>query len=269
MTSTAPGGVEAAVGEFLSAVCVQPATGGGYVGAASDRPGDYVFGGVILAQAVSAACRTAPEGRRVHSFHGHFLRPVGTGAPLDWAVDTVREGSSFATRQVTGSQGGKAAFTGVASFCADTEGYDYDIPPGSPIPAPEDLAPEPDDGVFEVRPAGPVTEPDGSYRSTWRAWFRTPPLPGDPALHATLLAFLSDITRTSGRPHRLEGTVEGMISLDHAIWFHRPARVDDWLFYDVLPVVNAGGRSMLRGSVYGPDGRLVATMAQEMLLRYP
>ena len=270
MTSTAPQGPAARVSEFLDALCVTPSGGGdGYLGPASDRPGDYVFGGVIVAQAVNAACHTAPDGRRIHSFHGHFLRPVGTDEPLHWSVDTVRDGTTFATRQVTGSQRGRTAFLGVASFCADTDGYEYDIRPGSAIPPPDELEPEADDGVFEVRPAGVVTEPDGTFRSTWRAWFRAPALPDDLAVHATLLAFLTDITRTSGRPHRLEGTVEGMISLDHAVWFHRPARMDDWLFYDVAPVINAGGRGMLRGSVYGPDRRLVASMAQEMLIRRP
>ena len=115
---------------------------------------------------------------------------------------------------------------------------------------------------------GPTAErADGTRESTHRMWFRIPAdLPDDEHLHTALLGFASDWTGVGGRPLHLDGDIEGMISLDHAVWFHRPARADEWLFYDVHSLVNAGGRGLLRGVMRDEEGRVVVSVAQEMRL---
>jgi acyl-CoA thioesterase II len=145
------------------------------------------------------------------------------------------------------------------------------IPEG--VPLPEEF-PEPDRPGQAVFPwdewwLGPsALRPDGTREATHRHWFRLPrPLDDDPHLHAALLGYATDWTGVGGRPHHLEGDVTGMISLDHAAWFHRPARADDWLLHDVQSLVNAGGRGTLRGVIRDRHGLIVASMAQEMLLQ--
>ena len=125
------------------------------------------------------------------------------------------------------------------------------------------------DGPWEVRWLGPsALRPDGTREATHRHWFRFPrALDDDPHVHAALLGYASDWTGIGGRPLALEGDTTGMISLDHAAWFHRPARVDEWLLQDVQSLVNAGGRGTLRGVIRNVEGQIVVSMAQEMLLR--
>jgi acyl-CoA thioesterase-2 len=122
---------------------------------------------------------------------------------------------------------------------------------------------------LDEREAGTVLEADGSYRSTRRVWLRVPDrLPDDPDVHATVAAFISDMTGTSFRPLSFEEWGRHTdASLDHAVWLHRPFRVDEWLLYDLQAVVNAGGRSFVRGSLFASDGRLCLSMAQELLIR--
>lgn len=165
------------------------------------------------------------------------------------------------------------------SFTADTEGYVYDlsgIPAG--VPRPGDLPePEPWPGDADPEDVGPWDErwigpspvrPDGTREATHRHWFRLPrPLGEDPHLHTALLGYATDWTGVGGRPLDLDGDTTGMISLDHAAWFHRPARADDWHLQDVQSLVNAGGRGTLRGVIRDTEGHIVASMSQEMLLR--
>jgi acyl-CoA thioesterase-2 len=263
---------QAAIDEFLDVLRHEP-RGYMWVGRTPDWFGPVVFGGVGLALTISAACRDAPVGSRMHSLHAHFLRPVQGGQEIVFRSDVVKAGRSFNLHRVTASQDGKPVITMTYSFTADTDGYEYDlsgIPDG--VPPPEDL-PEPDDtehdiGPWDVRWLGPSPmRLDGTREATHRHWFRLPrALDDDPHLHTALLGYATDWTGIGGRPLHLEGDTTGMISLDHAAWFHRPARADEWLLQDVQSLVNAGGRGTLRGVIRNTQGLIVASMAQEMLL---
>ncbi|HEY1650320.1 MAG TPA: acyl-CoA thioesterase domain-containing protein [Acidimicrobiales bacterium] len=232
--------------------------------------GDRTFGGMVVAQALHAAIQTARPGVDVHSLHGYFLRPTPPGAETTHVVELVRDGRSFSTRQVTSQVEGKDTFRLTCSFHASEEGDEYQLPMESDVPTPNDVegfeAPFP----FDVRELG-VTErrADGTFQSTRRCWFRTrEPLPDDPAMHACLLTYFSDMTGASFRPLSL-GTwgTHTDASLDHAVWFHRPGRADTWNLFDIHTVVNAGGRAAIRATMHGEDGTLHLSMAQELLIR--
>jgi len=186
----------------------------------------------------------------------------------------VKAGRTFCLHRVTATQDDKPAITMMCSFTADTDGYVYDLsgipddvllPDGLPEPEPFDGEPAP----WDVRWIGPSAErADGTREATHRHWFRIPrPLADDPHLHTALLGYATDWTGIGGRPLHLDGDTTGMISLDHAAWFHRFARADEWLLQDVQSLVNAGGRGTLRGVIRDTSGRIVASMAQEMLLQ--
>ena len=260
--------IESVIAETIEFVCVRPA-GSDWVGDAPSWFGERLFGGFVVAQSVYAATRNAPEGRRIHSIHGYFLRPVMAGQPLSYRVVPIRDGRSLAMRQLEATQSGSPVFWMMCSFTADTDGYEYELPMGQDVPGPDEVSVSMGPGPWEIAGVGPTPpDADGTRKSTHRAWFRIPaPLPDDPHLHAALIAFVTDITGTGGRPLHLEGDITGMISVDHAAWFHRPLRADEWLYYDVHSLVNAGGRGLLRGTIYGPDRRLAASVAQEMILR--
>lgn len=244
-----------------------------WVGRTPDWFGPVVFGGIGLALTVSAACAEAPAGSRLHSLHAHFLRPVRGGEEIAFRNEVVKPGRTFNLHRVTAEQEGKPVLSMTCSFTADTDGgYVYDvsgIPDG--VPFPDAIAEESrdDEGPWDARWLGPSElRPDGTREATHRHWFRLPrSLDDDVHLHAALLGYATDWTGIGGRPLHLDGDTTGMISLDHAAWFHRPARVDQWLLQDVQCLVNAGGRGTLRGVIRNLDGAIVASMAQEMLLR--
>jgi acyl-CoA thioesterase-2 len=264
---------QSAVDEFLDLLRYER-QGDRWVGRTPDWYGPVVFGGVGLALTVSAACCDAPPRSRLHSLHAHFLRPVQGGRDIVFHTDVLKAGRTFNLHVVTATQDDKPVITMTCSFTDDTDGYVYDlsgIPDGTPFP--DDL-PEPDDddygpGPWDVRWLGPSElRPDGSREATHRHWFRfARKLDDDPHLHTALLGYATDWTGVGGRPLHLDGDTTGMISLDHAAWFHRPARADEWLLQDVQSLVNAGGRGTLRGVLRGTDGHIVASMAQEMLLQ--
>jgi acyl-CoA thioesterase-2 len=245
-----------------------------WVGRTPDWYGPVVFGGVVLLLTTTAACRDAPDGARLHSLHAHFLRPVQGGREIAFRSEVVKAGRAFQLHLVTASQDDKPVVTMTCSFTSDTDGYVYDlsgIPDGVLLPdeLPEDEPFEGEVGPWDVRWLGPSPErPDGTREATHRHWFRLPrDLGDDPHLHTALLAYATDWTGIGGRPLHLDGDTTGMISLDHAAWFHRPARADEWLLQDVQSLVNAGGRGTLRGVIRTMEGRIVASMGQEMLLR--
>jgi len=239
-----------------------------WIGEAPGWFGDYLFGGFVIAQAIIAATRNAPTGRRLHSMHAYFLRPVAAAGVLSYRVRELREGRAFTTRHLEAAQDDKPVLDMSCSFTADTDGYVYDLPAGRDVPSPAELAVEQGPGPWVAAYLGPTPpRDDGTRQSTHRMWFRVPAqLPDDGHLHTALLGFASDWTGIGGRPLHLEGDTTGMVSLDHAAWFHRPARADGWLFYDVHSLVNAGGRGLLRGSMRDPAGRVVVSVAQEMRL---
>jgi len=232
--------------------------------------GGRTFGGMVVAQALSAAAQTAPERLEVHSLHGYFLRPTSPGARTTHVVDAVRDGRSFSTRGVVSEVEGKETFRMTCSFHLPEPGDDYQLPVGPGIPPPGEVdgfeAPFP----FDIRELGATEQRgDGTYRSTRRCWFRTrEPLPDDPTVHACLLAYFSDMTGAAFRPLSLHtwGTHTDA-SLDHAVWFHRPWRADRWSIFDLHALVNAGGRATVRATMHGEDGSLHLSMAQELLIR--
>jgi acyl-CoA thioesterase II len=264
---------QAAIDEFLD-LLRHERRGDLWLGRTPDWYGPVVFGGVGLAVTISAACRDAPAGSRLHSLHAHFLRPVRAGCEIAFQTEVIKAGRAFCLHLVTASQDAKPVITMTCSFTADTDGYVYDlsgIPDGVPLPA---ALPEPDDnddeiGPWDVRWVGPSPlRSDGTREATHRHWFRLPRvLDDDPHLNTALVGYATDWTGIGGRPLHLEGDTTGMISLDHAAWFHRPACADEWLLQDVQSLVNAGGRGTLRGVIRDTQGHIVASMAQEMLLQ--
>ena len=265
---------QAAIDDFLD-VLRHERRGDTWVGRTPDWYGPVVFGGVGLALTISAGCGDAPAGSRLHSLHAHFLRPVQGGHEIVFRSDVVKAGRTFNLHHVTASQDDKPVITMTCSFTTDIDGYEYNlsgIPDG--VAQPEDL-PEADDasedevGPWDVRWIGPSPmRADGTRDATHRHWFRLPRvLDDDPHLHAALLGYATDWTGVGGRPLHLDGDTTGMISLDHSAWFHRPARADSWLLQDVQSLMNAGGRGTLRGVIRNPQGLIVASMAQEMLLQ--
>jgi len=259
-----------ALAQTLEFLIVRPhATDAGrWTGSTPDWFGEYLFGGLVIAQAISAATRNAPAGCRLHSLHAYFLRPVRAMSEVEYLSRPLREGRAFAAHQLEATQDGKPVLNMSYSFTTDTDGYVYDLP-GLEDPPPVSALPvEQGPGPWVEAPVGPTpAASDGTRTSTHRMWFRVPSeLPDDPHLHTALLGFATDWTGIGGRPLDLEGDTQGMVSLDHAAWFHRPARADDWLFYDVHSLVNAGGRGLLRGVIRDEHGKVVISVAQEMRL---
>ena len=250
-----------------------------------------VFGGQVLAQALVAAARTVEAGRTPHSLHGYFILPGDVHAPIVYFVDTLRDGRSFTTRQVTAIQHGRAIFNMSSSFHGVEDGPEHqmkmpDVPPPEDLPSELELAravsdriPEPrrtlftQERPFEVRRVRSLDffapEPQPAVR---RAWFRAVgEMPDDPLVHQSVLAYASDygLLGTALLPHGLSFNRPELqaASLDHAIWFHRPFRADEWLLYASDSPSASGARGFTRGTIFTRDGRLVASAVQEGLLR--
>jgi acyl-CoA thioesterase II len=251
-----------------------------------------VFGGQVAGQALVAAGRTVDSldgpPKLVHSLHAYFLRPGDPRIPILYQVDRIRDGRSFATRRVAAIQRGEAIFSLSASFHVEEEGVNHQAPMPE-APDPETLADwrsrmspsiDEDGGVFE-RPKAidmrPVDEPirvrpDEAVRAPrYRVWFRANgKLPDDPLVHACVVAYASDLTLldTTMLPHGLIWAGAGsQASLDHAMWFHRPFRADDWLLYDQLSPSASGGRGLATGTIFTRAGTLVVSVVQEGLIR--
>ena len=260
---------EVSVAELVELFDVQE-VGGLWVGESPDWWGEIQFGGIVMGQALVAAARTGPPGSRVHSVHCYFLRPTLTGPSISYQVTLLKDGRRFATRAVEAVQSGKKVFTMICSLANDAgedpNDYGARLDPG--IPGPDSFTAENVPGPWDSRIVGATPAgPDGLRESTRRSWVRvTDRLPDDPVLHDALVLYASDRTGTASRPLDLEGDDTLMMSLDHAVWFHRRTRVDEWLFYDVHALVNAGGRGLVRGSIFGSDGQLAASVTQEVLL---
>lgn len=229
-----------------------------------------VFGGMVVGQALNAAMQTVSAPFQVHSLHGYFLRPTSPGSKTSHTVESVRDGRSFSTRQVTSEVEGKETFRMTCSFHAPEDGDRYQLPMAPSVPLPGDVEGFEEPFPFDVRELGTTERrEDGTFESTRRCWFRSrQPLPDDPAVHASFLAYFSDMTGASFRPHSLGvwGTHTDA-SLDHALWFHCPWRADVWSLFDIHALVNAGGRATIRATMHGEDGTLHLSMAQELLIR--
>lgn len=251
----------------------------------------YVFGGQVLGQALSAAQQTVDSDRNAHSLHAYFLRAGDIDKPIVYNVERTRDGGSFSTRRVTAIQHGKTIFNFSASFQHDETGVEHQLPMPS-VPKAEDIEAPPPlpadvlaklpaklqrwfglEGPFEFRHVYPRDDLNPPKRPPFQqVWFRLARRIDDsPVLHRALLAYSSDfhLIGTAMLPHGisfLQRNVQ-VASLDHAMWFHRPFRVDEWLLYSCDSPSAQGGRGLARGTIYAEDGRLIASTAQEGLIR--
>jgi acyl-CoA thioesterase-2 len=248
-----------------------------------------VFGGQVAGQALVAAGRTVPSDRRVHSLHAYFIRGGDPSVPIVYEVDRVRDGRSFTTRRVTAIQHGKPIFAMSASFQVAEKGFEHadampEVPDPESLPTlAEQVATVRDQlGVFAKVPQPIdiryVSEPPWLSRDSDRraarnlVWMRADgELPDDPLLHVCLLAYCSDMTLLDAvlAKHGVYIGTDGVqvASLDHAMWFHRPFRADEWFLYDCASPSADGARGLATGRFFGRDGTYIATVVQEGLLR--
>jgi acyl-CoA thioesterase II len=246
-----------------------------------------VFGGQVAAQALVATGRTVEPDRFVHSLHSYFVRPGDPRVPIVYDVERVRDGRSFTTRRVRAVQRGEVIFALSASFQLPQDGLEHTEPAPVGVPAPDDLpdlgawlrdgegflagVPRPLDLRFVDPPLwssrrGPATD------EPVLVWMRADgTLPDDPLLHVCVLTYASDLTLLGSvlAPHTEHMGEVGLASLDHAMWFHRPFRGDDWLLYECRSPTASGARGLATGRFFTRDGRLIATAVQEGLVRVP
>jgi acyl-CoA thioesterase-2 len=245
-----------------------------------------IYGGQVVAQALTAAYRTI-EDRICASLHAYFIRPGDPSIPVMYMVERVRDGGSFSVRRVIAVQHGAQIFNLAATFQVDEQGFEhqFEIPD---VPAPEGLlneeqlreaagvAPHPGRRPWpvEVRPVDPIPWGDaGAHDSRNSLWFKSrQPVRGDTPANQCAIAYASDMSLLDAclRPHPVNWDSGGMqtASLDHAMWFHRPSDFSDWHLYVMDSPSASGGRGFNRGSIYSRDGRLVASAAQDGLIRY-
>lgn len=258
-------------------------------GVSPPRSSTRVFGGQVAGQALVAAGRTVPDERQVHSLHAYFIRAGDPRVPIVYQVDRVRDGRSFATRRVTAVQHGKAIFTLSASFQSPQEGVEHAMPMPD-VPGPDELPslaermrgfeerfgprssePRPIDIRYVTDPPWIVRE-SGERSTRSRVWMRADgALPSLPLLHVCVLAYASDMTLLDSMMsgHGLAFGIDRVLlaSLDHAMWFHRPVRADEWVLYDTESPSAAGSRGLATGRFFSREGTLLATVVQEGLLR--
>jgi len=279
------------VKDLLELIDLEPIEYNIYRGRNRDIGSGRVFGGQVLAQALVAARRTVDDEREAHSLHGYFILPGDLEAPIVYFVDRLRDGRSFTTRRVTAIQHGRAIFNMSASFQVAEPGLEHQAAAPT-VPEPDTLRseldmirarageiPEPiravltQDRPIDFRPVVPTEPFDPSVQEPARQyWIRAVGDMPDPAhLHQAVLAYASDygLLATVLQPHGLSIRAPNLqvATLDHAIWFHRPFRMDEWLLYVMDSPIAAGARGFARGTIFSRDGRLVASIAQEGLTR--
>lgn len=283
---------------LLAVLAVQPLGEDRFVGRGSphgESPWN-LYGGHLLGQTLAAMCCTVPTERPVHSFHAYFLRPGDPSAPIDYEVHRTRDGRAFSNRRAIASQHNKTIFEMIASFHTAEDGRDFqqpmpaDVPPPEQVPGFAELIATHETPPFDTfwttapRPLdlryvnAPWATAGATADQGIRVWLRTfgalPPdasSPPEPHLHSCVLAYAADesISDNALVPHGVRWTDEGLevASLDHSMWFHRPFRVDDWLLVVQEPIATGHARGLATGRVWDREGRLVATMAQEALIR--
>ena len=262
-----------------------------YLATSPNEGWQRVYGGQVIGQALVAASRTVSTDRSAHSLHGYFLRAGDTDIPILYKVDRIRDGKSFTTRRVVAVQRGQAIFTMSISFQVDEGGlnHQFDMPD---VPSPADLQTEHEirqaqskswpkefqdsfsgSSAIQVKPIEPIDllNPEPA-EPVQRCWMRCgDKLPDDPRIHQCVLAYLSDwsLLDTATRPHAVSFMQDNVqvASLDHAMWFHRPFRADEWLLYDQDSPSASGARGFNRGLIYNQSGELVASTTQEGLVR--
>lgn len=281
-----------AMQKVLSILDLEAAGENRFTGRSPQSGWQRVFGGQVIGQALVAAQRTVDAARHVHSLHCYFMRPGDPAIPIDYSVDRIRDGGSFNTRRVVAEQDGRAIFSLSASFQQDEPGLDHFMPMPPEVPTPEALMGESQliesfidkvpenirrywlrERPIELRPVS-FTHYVSREKlpPVQHVWVRaTGPVPDDRALQAAVLAYLSDMTLldTSLFAHgrAIFDPDLQVASLDHAMWFHRPHKLDDWLLYAQDSPNASGARGFTRGGLYTRDGVLVASVAQEGLIR--
>jgi acyl-CoA thioesterase-2 len=281
---------EGAVASGLSALTLRRSGDTSFEGDSLPMPGGRVFGGQVLAQALLAAGATVDHSRAAHSLHAYFLRPGDATAPISFEVERLRDGRSFSARRTHAIQGGKPILSMIASFQEAQDGPEHsvampEVPPpdavasGVDVLAPYAGHPTADfwlgSAPFDVRHVeGSIfIEPDASPKHFQTAWMRVrAPLPdASPLMHQALIAFGSDqvILEPMLRRHGIGWSTRGVsfASLDHALWWHRPARADEWLLFVQDSPTAQGARGLTGAWVFSEDGRLVASVAQEGMFR--
>ncbi|WP_344067107.1 acyl-CoA thioesterase II [Microbacterium pumilum] len=261
-----------------------------FTGVSQSMPLGRVYGGQVLAQSIVAAERTLVEARTVHSMHGYFLRPGDSTKGITFAVDRIHDGRSFSTRRTQAYQEGVPIFSMIASFQDQDPGLDHQTPMPTGLPGPEDL-PDVEAHLKGLHPMSKrlfVDRPvdlrhigspiylgvEGERTPQQAVWVRVRrALPDDPAIHRAALAYLSDLTIQESilRAHGVSWATPGLkvASLDHAMWWHRPGRADDWMLYVQESPSARGGRGLATGRIYSADGTLLASVAQEIMVRVP
>ncbi|WP_225735112.1 acyl-CoA thioesterase [Pseudoclavibacter endophyticus] len=260
-----------------------------FTGPSQWMPHGRVFGGQVVAQSIMAAMRTIDDDRPIHSMHGYFLRPGDIHQPITFSVDRTHDGNSFTTRSVRAYQGGKTIFSMIGSFQIEEPGLEHAATMPAGVPEPESLPSEAEHveaagealanywvhrRPFAIRHVGhPIyLTPDDERSPSQAVWVKTVgEMPDDPSLHAAALAYVSDyvLLEPMLRMHGLSWIDPRLrvASLDHAMWWHRFARVDEWLLY-VAEATNAqSGRGLSFGRFFTRDGRHIASVAQEGMMR--
>lgn len=262
-----------------------------FTGHSQPMPSGRVFGGQVMAQALVAAQRTISPERHAHSMHGYFLRPGDLELPITFSVDRIHDGRSFSTRRTQAYQDGLPILSMIASFQDDDPGLDHQVEMPRDVPDPESLPSTADalagvehpvarawamERSFDVRhvPSPIYLTVEGERTETQAVWMKTVgPMPDDRNLHQAALVYASDfsIQESVLRRHGVPWATPGLkvASLDHAMWLHRPGRVDDWLLYVQESPTAVGGRGLGQGRIYTRDGVLIASVAQEITVRVP
>lgn len=280
-----------AIDSLLSILDLEPLEHNLFRGRSPQVGWQRVFGGQVIGQALVAASRTVEEDRHIHSLHGYFLRPGDPSVPIIYEVDRIRDGGSFTTRRVVAIQHGQAIFSMAGSFQRAEDGlfHQVDMPK---VPMPDELPSEQElkDKFLKVAPENvrrywererPIEMrpidlthyfSDKKLPPAQHVWVKaTGQLPDDPRIHQCVLAYASDMTLldTSLFPHGKSVFSPDIqpASLDHAMWFHQPFRADEWLLYAEDSPSASGGRGMNRGMLFTQDGKLIASTAQEGLIR--
>jgi acyl-CoA thioesterase II len=281
---------QAAVDHLLEVLDLEPLGGETYRGVSPNVGPQRVFGGQVASQALVAAGRSVDPARQVHSLHGYFVRPGDPTEPIRYEVENIRDGRSFSVRRCVAQQHGETIFFMSASFHRQEEGLDHHAPAPEDVPPPEQLPtmadrmarfperyelwsvlPRPIDVRYVGEP-GWVRPGARPAEVRQRVWMRIDgKLPDDPVLHACLLAYASDLTLLDS-VLSVHGEVWGPggvigASLDHALWFHRPFRADEWFLYDCRSPSASGSRGLATGRMLTRDGRHIASAVQEGLLR--
>ncbi|MFC9963370.1 acyl-CoA thioesterase [Nocardia sp. JW2] len=251
-------------------------------GAATESQLTRTFGGQVAGRALVSAVRTVDSAYQVHSLHGYFLRPGNPEAPTIYQVERIRDGRSFCTRRVTGVQDGEAIFTMAASFHRGDVGPEHqdvmpviegpeNLPDAKTTLSPERLWAMREWEHWDIRtvPQDQVARREGTV-SPQQVWFRyRHPLPDDPMFHVCTLAYMSDMTLLGSSKVTHPGVPTQDASLDHAMWFLRPFRADEWLLYDQSSPSAGFGRALTGGRIWDREGNLVAAVVQEGLIRTP